>query len=120
MSETNRRAFLDVVGDEDCAAILDAIREECKTIPELSDGCDIPLSTAYRKLTLLQEADLVEEKNRLPKDCRPKNVYELSFDAAVVTMSDDGGFEVEYVDSPPEQASYGQVRDTPLSLASGD
>ncbi|WP_436925045.1 ArsR/SmtB family transcription factor [Halosimplex amylolyticum] len=120
MGENNQRAFLDVVGDEDCAAILDAIREESQTIPELSDGCDIPLSTAYRKLKLLQEADLVEEKNRLPKDCRPKNVYELSFDAAVVTMGDDGGFEVEYVDSPPKRAAYERVGGQPLSLVGGD
>ncbi|WP_206425120.1 winged helix-turn-helix domain-containing protein [Halosimplex salinum] len=120
MSETKGRAFLEAVSDEDCTAILDAVREERLTIPELSDDCDIPLSTAYRKVHLLQEADLVVEKNRLPKDCRPKNVYELDFDAAVVTMTEDGGFDVEFVDSPADRASYGRVSDRPLSLAGSD
>jgi len=106
MSEGKDRAFLDAVGDEDCKTILDAVREEAKTIPELSEECDIPLSTAYRKVNRLQEAELLAEKNRLPENCRPKNVYELCFDGAVVTMAGDEGFAVEFVDEtePPARA----------------
>ena len=119
MSNPRDRAFLEVVGDEDCKTILDAVRAEAKTIPELSEECDIPLSTAYRKINRLQEADLLAEKNRLPEDCRPKNVYELCFDGAVVTMASGEGFAVEFVEEsePTPEAPFG---DQPRSPAGSD
>lgn len=96
-------AFRQAVGDEDCTAILSAVREEAKTVPELSDECDVPLSTAYRKVSRLEDAGLVEQKNRIRRGSKPKNVYERSFEAAVVTLADDGGFEVEFFDSPMDR-----------------
>jgi predicted ArsR family transcriptional regulator len=119
MGTTRDRAFLDAVGDEDCKTILDAVREEAKTIPELSEECDIPLSTAYRKVNRLQEAELVAEKNRLPEDCRPKNVYELNFDGAVVTMGEDG-FAVEFAGESSKPAAFDGVAEPPSSAVGSD
>ncbi|WP_135364287.1 winged helix-turn-helix domain-containing protein [Halosimplex halophilum] len=119
MGATRDRAFLDAVGDEDCTTILDAVREEARTIPELSEECDIPLSTAYRKVNRLQEADLVAEKNRLPEDCRPKNVYELNFDGAVVRMGEEG-FAVEFVDESPDPTTPVSPGDRPPSPVGSD
>ncbi|QLH81715.1 winged helix-turn-helix domain-containing protein [Halosimplex pelagicum] len=119
MSEGRDRAFLDAVGDEDCKTILDAVRTEAKTIPELSEECDIPLSTAYRKVNRLQEADLVAEKNRLPEDCRPKNVYELRFDGAVVTMGEEG-FAVEFAGESSEPTAPGRIADLSRSAVGSD
>jgi predicted ArsR family transcriptional regulator len=119
MSEGRDRAFLDAVGDEDCKTILDAVRTEAKTIPELSEECDIPLSTAYRKVNRLQEADLVAEKNRLPEDCRPKNVYELRFDGAVVTMGEEG-FAVEFAGESSEPTAFDGTVDLSRSAVGSD
>lgn len=105
--------FLKAVGDEDCTAIMSAVRDEAKTVTELSEECDVPLSTAYRKVNRLQDAGLIEEKNRLGRDYKPKNVYEQSFEAAVITLSEDGGFEVEFVDSSMERVSTTSIDDRP-------
>lgn len=99
------QAFLEAVGDEDSTAILGAIQGEAKTVPELSEECDIPLSTAYRKVNRLQDAGLVAQTHRVCSDCKPKNVYERNFEAAVVTLRRDGSFAVEFADSPMDRVA---------------
>jgi predicted transcriptional regulator len=107
------QAFLQTVGDEDCTVILGAVQEKAKTVPELSEECDIPLSTAYRKVHQLQDAGLVEQKHRLRRDSKPKNVYERSFEAAVVKLANDGSFEVEFADSSMDRVASTSMSDPP-------
>lgn len=93
---------MQVVADEDCRTIMQAIETEAKTVPELSEECAIPLSTAYRKIDMLEEAAVVEEKTRLQRGCKPKSVYEQRFEEAVITTDGDGEFTVEF-----EQPEHG-------------
>lgn len=104
MTDGRSEAFLQVLADEDCRTIMAAIETEAKTVPELSEECSIPLSTAYRKINKLEEAAVIEERTRLQRGCKPKSVYEQRFEGAVVTTDGDGGFAVEFEQPRLEQS----------------
>lgn len=105
MADDSERAFLRAVADEDCRTILQTIDEERKTVSEISEECDIPLSTVYRKVNDLQEVGLVEKQNRLCRDSKPENVYDLCFGGALITIGEDGEFEVAFVDEDDQSAA---------------
>lgn len=109
MSDDRLKAFLRAVDDTDCRDILSAIKDEAKAVKEVSDECDVPLSTAYRKINRLHEAGLIEEKVRLSGSGNHTNVYQEDFDGALITLTDEGEFEVELV---------GTTRETPSATAS--
>lgn len=83
------QAVLDALDDPDCRAIIRAI-DEPMTASEISDATDIPSSTVYRKLDLLDEAGLVAASTRIRPDGHHASVYKADFDAVVVSRSDDG------------------------------
>jgi len=105
MTDDRLKALLLAIDDGDCREILSAIGEEPKAVKEVSEECDVPLSTAYRKVNRLHEAGLVEEKVRLSGSGNHTNVYEESFEGALITVGPDGDFQVELVrnrrESPP-------------------
>lgn len=97
MPPTNTETFVRTITDDECCRILSAIESEPKAVKELSDECEIPLSTTYRKVNRLHEAGLVKEKISLSSSGNHTSVYEQEFDGAMITLSNDGEFEVELV-----------------------
>ncbi|AEH36343.1 winged helix-turn-helix domain-containing protein [Halopiger xanaduensis] len=85
---------LAALDDDACRAILEATSDESLTATELSEQCDIPTSTAYRKVEMLTEADLVEERVRINTSGKHATEYRRSFDDVVVSVA-DGGVEIE-------------------------
>ena len=61
------QTLLDALDDADARAIIKAI-EESATANEVSERCDIPLSTTYRKLDVLTEAGLLVEGTEIRSD----------------------------------------------------
>ncbi len=110
MTDDTLKALLLAVDDSDCRAILRAIGEEAKAVKEISEECDVPLSTAYRKINRLHEAGLIEEKIRLSGSGNHTNVYEESFDGALITLGADGEFGVEFVQERPESPAPVRAR----------
>jgi DNA-binding transcriptional ArsR family regulator len=89
--------LLDCLSCEDCRRILGAL-DGPKTAEELTEACDIPRSTVYRKLTQMVRASLVEK--RAGRDGDPAR-FAVAFDEAVVGLDDDAReFEVS-VSEPP-------------------
>lgn len=84
---------LDALDDRDCRTIVEAL-DEPMTANELSDACDIPLSTAYRKLDLLSEASLLEERVELRSDGRHTTKYALAFDEVRIALAVDRSLDV--------------------------
>jgi DNA-binding transcriptional ArsR family regulator len=80
--------------DPDCRTLLEATADEALTAQELTDRCDIPRSTTYRKVELLAEAGLLEEQVRLRADGKHASEYRRAFDGLVVSM-DAGELEVD-------------------------
>ena len=88
-------AVLDALDDEACRRIMDALRDRHLTAGEISDRCEIPQSTTYRKLELLTEAGLLSSQIRLaPAENNPTE-YTTVADGATIQLEPDGEFAVE-------------------------
>lgn len=89
------------LNDADCRTILDATGGDALTASEITDACDIAVSTVYRKLDLLTEANLLEERIRIRESGQHTSEYlrrvediDISIDGTdgielSVTVSDD-------------------------------
>ena len=84
------QALLDALHDPDCRAVLDATGEESLSASELSETCDLPLSTTYRKLDTLTTVGLLEERTRLCPDGKHASEYVRSVESVNVDVDEDG------------------------------
>jgi DNA-binding transcriptional ArsR family regulator len=97
--------LVDALDDADCRAILDATREEALTANEVSEAQDLPLSTTYRKLDLLTEAGLLEERTRIRPSGKHASEYTRVVDDIVISLAPRGEMEVRMSQRKnPEQA----------------
>lgn len=83
-------AVLSALDDSDCRRILAAVTSAPSTASELIDHCDLPSSTAYRKLDRLTDVGLLEERTRLRADGNHVNEYVCSVSAITLELSADG------------------------------
>lgn len=81
--------LLVALADPDCQCILSATREGPRTAGELSDECDIPQSTIYRKLDLLTETMLLDERVRVNRNGKHPSEYVRAFDRIVVDIDEN-------------------------------
>jgi hypothetical protein len=88
------QAVLDALDDPDARSIVRGL-EEPMTASEISDRCEIPLSTTYRKLDLLTDASLLAEGTAIRADGHHATTYEVAFDAVRVLLTEGREFEVE-------------------------
>jgi DNA-binding transcriptional ArsR family regulator len=90
--------------DPDCREILRRL-DTPMAAKELSEACDIPQSTTYRKLDLLDEASLVEERTEIREDGRHTARYVANFDEISVSLDDDGSLDLAIgrEESSPEE-----------------
>ncbi|MGQ3328332.1 MULTISPECIES: ArsR/SmtB family transcription factor [Halorubrum] len=88
---------LDALADDDARRIVAALSEP-KTASDISEECDIPLSTTYRKLELLTEASLLAESTDIRRDGQHTTRYSVSFETVTVSIdeADDREFDVEF------------------------
>jgi DNA-binding transcriptional ArsR family regulator len=85
---------LDALDDPDCREFVRAL-DEPMTASELSDACDVPLSTTYRKLELLTEASLLGERTEIRTDGQHTTRYAVEFEEVRVVVDDDREFGVQ-------------------------
>ncbi|MBX0297838.1 helix-turn-helix domain-containing protein [Halomicroarcula sp. F27] len=105
VAESAVQQLLDALDDADCRAILDATREQALTVKEVSEAHDLPLSTTYRKLDLLTEAGLLEERTRIRQSGKHANEYARLVDDVVISLGPRGETEVRVSQrKSPEQA----------------
>jgi predicted transcriptional regulator len=88
------QSVLDALDDADARTIIRGL-EEPMTASDISEKCDIPLSTTYRKLDLLTEASLLAEGTAIRSDGHHATTYEVAFDAVRVFLTEGRDFEVE-------------------------
>ena len=92
IDDADGAGLFDVLGDEDCRAILLATGDEALSASELSEACDLPLSTTYRKLDRLTDAGLLSEGIRLRRSGKHTSEYVRSVDDVHVSIDTEGGF----------------------------
>jgi DNA-binding transcriptional ArsR family regulator len=78
---------LDALADDAARRIVAALTEP-KTASDLSEECDIPLSTTYRKLEKLTDASLLRESTDIRRDGQHTTRYAVSFDSVTVSIDD--------------------------------
>jgi DNA-binding transcriptional ArsR family regulator len=86
--ETDLEAILDALDDEAARRIIRSL-DEPMTASELSEACDIPLSTTYRKLDLLTEASLLLQGTEIRSDGHHATTYEVAFDAVHIELTEE-------------------------------
>ncbi|WP_096389188.1 winged helix-turn-helix domain-containing protein [Halopenitus persicus] len=96
------QAVLSALSDDDAVDIIAAL-DAPKTASELSEECDIPLSTTYRKLELLTDADLLQESTEIRRDGQHTTRYDVAFDSVTVELDEDNALSIEF--SRPDRAT---------------
>ena len=89
------QSLLDVLQDPACRDILEATSDEALSANEISETCDLPLSTAYRKLELLTEADMLVERTRIRRSGKHTSEYGRVVEGVVVSVAEPGETELE-------------------------
>ncbi len=90
--------LLTVLNDADARAILEATSEEPKSAMDLSECCDLPSSTAYRKVDQLTELGLLKEQLVVKTSGHHVCTYELQLDSVHISLQ-DGVFDCEITHS---------------------
>jgi DNA-binding transcriptional ArsR family regulator len=98
------QAVLDALDDPDCREIV-SVLEEPMTASEISEASDIPLSTTYRKLELLEDAALLFERTEIRPDGQHASKYEIDFEEVVIALTEQREFDAEISRRPrtPDQ-----------------
>jgi predicted transcriptional regulator len=105
---------LDALEDPDCRTIVEALTEPM-TANEVSERCDVPLSTCYRKLETLTEASLLEEQVEIRSDGQHTTCYAITFEEVRIALDEDRSIEVAIkrrTEAPEERLSslWSEVR----------
>lgn len=87
------QAVLDALDDPGCRQIVRAL-EHPLSAKEVSAHCDIPLTTTYRKLELLESASLVEEQTEIRPDGHHTKRYQTDFEVLRVALNERREFDV--------------------------
>lgn len=77
------------------------------TAKEISENCEIPLSTVYRKLDTLLGAGLIKELMELRRGCKHTHTYELRFENIEVSVTEEG-MEADISQSEKREKAVGQ------------
>lgn len=91
---------LEALEDPDCRTIIRNL-EEPMTASEISETCDIPLSTTYRKLDKMTEATLLEEMTEIRSDGRHTTRYRVGFTDVTVSVTESLDLDLE-ITRPPK------------------
>lgn len=80
--------------DQHCREIITQL-EEPKTVADIAESCDIPLSTTYRKVEQLDEASLISQQTEIREGGHHRARYRLDFVTIFVLLSNDQSIDVE-------------------------
>ncbi|MDB2246160.1 winged helix-turn-helix domain-containing protein [Halorubrum ezzemoulense] len=87
---TDHRAdeLLDLLGEERVRQILAATSRDPLSAKELSEECDVALSTIYRRVEDMVANDLLVEQTQIETDGSHHSVYEANVDHVDVDIED--------------------------------
>jgi len=84
-------SLLGTLEDRDCRAIIEATTGEALSASELSERCNLPLSTTYRKIDRLTDVGVLEERVRLSRSGQHTSEYTLQIDAIQLSVDPESG-----------------------------
>lgn len=80
--------LLELLGQERVRQILAATSLEPRSAKELSEECDVALSTIYRRVEDMIASDLLVERTRIESDGSHHSVYEANVDHLDIDIED--------------------------------
>lgn len=98
--------ILSTLGDEPTRRIIETLSEPM-TANELSEACEIPLSTMYRKLDNLTDASLITESTQIRQGGQHTTRYELDFTEIAILLSEEHTL-LAAVDRPSRESTADQ------------
>ena len=88
VEDPDSQSIFDALEDSDCRRIIEHL-EEPRTAKELSEDCELPLSTTYRKLDILTNASLLSERTVIQSDGHHTTQYEIAFEQVAIDLNED-------------------------------
>lgn len=85
--QTNSAAIFQVLADDYARRILVAADQGPMTAKALSEACDASLATVYRRCSMLQEHDLLEERTSVGPDGTHRSEFETVLEELHVDLS---------------------------------
>jgi DNA-binding transcriptional ArsR family regulator len=92
--------LLTALTDAYCRRILDATSERALSAKEVSEACEIPLSTTYRKLDQLTDAGLLDERTRIRRTGKHTSEYCRVVEDVVISLAPRGAVELRVAACP--------------------
>lgn len=80
--------------DQTCREIITEL-DEPKTVAEIAQTCDVPLSTTYRKVERLDEASLITQRTEIRREGHHRVRYRVNFATIVVLLSQNQSLDLE-------------------------
>lgn len=80
-------SVLDLLSDDDTRELFERAGES-RTIPELAAECELPRSTAYRKVNRLVEAELLEPTTRAASGTGKATEYRRAVEAVAIEIDE--------------------------------
>ena len=105
--------LLGTLEDPDCRAIIEETSSGAYSAGELSERCDLPLSTTYRKVDTLTEVGLFEEQIRLCRSGKHTSEYVRRIDDVWLSLTGD------HIDIAVSDRSDAERPTPPLSVLAG-
>lgn len=105
--EPNPDDVFQALEDRTCREIITEL-DEPKTVAEIAETCEIPLSTTYRKVERLDEASLVTGRTEIRHEGHHRARYRVNFATIVVLLSRDHSLELE-IERPRSDPEDGLV-----------
>ncbi|MFC7096765.1 winged helix-turn-helix domain-containing protein [Halobaculum marinum] len=99
---TDLQSVLETLADPECREIL-TILETPRSAAEVADRCDLPRTSAYRKLEALSDAGLASTGTSIRTDGHHEKTYERTATGVLVLLDGEteGGFEFELRQESP-------------------
>lgn len=86
-TDAELQSVLEVLADPECREILGVLEEPLST-NDVSERCELPQTSAYRKLEALSEAGLVREGTDLRPDGHHVTTYERAATGIMVALDE--------------------------------
>lgn len=98
--EPVERSMLELLGDEGCRSILDALlgAEEPLSVSELASLIEVPESTLYRKLDGLTDTPLVDARSSVTTGGHPRTRYQSGVGSLEIRFHDTISVALESTD----------------------
>lgn len=93
IDEADADEILALLDDQYAQLILQQTRNNAMSAKEISNTCDISISTVYRRTERLIECGLLAEQRVARSDGNHYSLYEARLDELTVSLTDDG-FEI--------------------------